>query len=209
MTRIGVRATGAVVAFATLLTVGRGGDAAAEIVAAWDFDNVEPGSLTVDASHGFGVIDLGSLGAVSTTFQGTTLNAPFDWGPGNALAFVGAPSEGGGMTISVDDVVGPVAVSFAARRSPTGARWVDAEFWDGRGWVPAATFETGGDWMVHAFEVPKPSELDRVFMRLTPAGTESPNGTIRFDNLVIESAVPSPGGVALAAIAGSRGRRRR
>ena len=209
MTRIGVRVTGTAIAVATLLTVGWGSDASAEILAAWDFENVEPGSLTVDASYGSGVLDLGTLGAVSTTFQGTTLNAPFDWGPGNALAFVGLPSEGGGMTISADDVLGPVDVSFAARRSPTGARWVDAEFWDGRGWVPAATFEVADDWMVYAFEIPKSPALDRIFLRLTPAGTESPNGTIRFDNLIIESAVPSPGGVALAAIAGSRGRRRR
>lgn len=203
----GARAAGFGLSLAVV--VGCGGGATAELLTGWNFDNVESGSLVVDATVGGGVLDLGTLQSVSTTFQGTTLNALDTWDAGDALAFAGAPPEGGGMTLSLFEVTGPVDVSFAARRSETGARWVDAELWDGWGWVPMTTFDISTDWAVHAVEIDAVPGSGRLFVRLTPAGTTSSGGTIRFDNLRVDGVVPAPGGLALAAFGAGLRRRRR
>ena len=113
------------------------------------------------------------------------------------------------MTLSLFGVGGPLDVSFAARRSETGARWIDAELWDGWGWITLTTFEVGTSWDVHALDIDAPPASGRLFVRLTPAGTTSSSGTIRFDNLRVDGTVPSPGGLALAMVCGGGWRRRR
>ena len=203
----------AVVKVVTAMT-GAGGAvnaAQAELLTAWSFENFDRGDAVVESDFGDGILDLGSLASVATAFQGTTENAPFDWRAGDALAFVGPAPEGGGMTLYMDglDVNDRIEVSMAVRRSPTGARWLDAEYWDGWGWTPVRTFDLESTWTTHAFEIPRVPETGRLFVRLTAAGFESPGGTVRFDNLRIDTMVPGHGGLTAALLGGLLRRRYR
>ncbi|MBC01965.1 MAG: hypothetical protein CMJ34_01495 [Phycisphaerae bacterium] len=195
------------------------GTGRADLIAAWGFNDLDSAPVWMPADHGEGWIDLGSLHASSHLYAGTELNAPFGWGAGEAMGLQGPGVESGSWLLGIEsgpgglDMHESVLVSFAARRSETGFDQVMVESWSGGSWTMIDVHSIDTEWGLH---VGSPVSIDPVsglLLRLTMKGSESGLGTIRFDNLRIDTVpVPSPGGAALLGVGGLggfAGRRRR
>jgi hypothetical protein len=189
--------------------------AQAELVAAWNFNAVEPIG-TLDANAGKGWIDLGDIGGTADLFSGTLDNAIDGWDAGDALGLRGT-AEGGWLTLfaGIDPSFGEqareVVVSFATRRSATGFAQLRLDAWGGGGWTEVATAEVGADWSVSTATFMLSNWATDVELRLVPVGATAGSGTFRLDNVVVDvSTVPAPGALAVmgAAVACAGGRRR-
>ena len=205
----------AVLGMTTLL----GGTARADLVAGWNFNGLDSTSVWLPSNHGDAWIDLGPIHPSSHLYSGTVLNAPSEWRAGEALGFQGSTVESGAMLLgiesgSLDPGFGkPVHLSFAARRSETGFDRVLVESWSGGSWTMVESLDIQTEWSRHEVSPVSIDPLSGLLLRITMEGSASNLGTIRFDNLRIDSTpIPSPATAALVGVGGLvgiGGRRRR
>ena len=185
------------------------------VIAAWNMNGVSPLQGTVvSASSGSGTLDFGGLGATASVLQGTTLGAQKGELAGDALAAVGTLANGTSFRLDFETFgYGELTVSFATRRSATGASINRLEYWSGFAWVTAMQFPSNpSTWELVSFKFPPGSELEDNYasLRFVVDGATSGSGSLRFDNIAISgTAMPAPGAIALLGLAGCVSRRRR
>ena len=106
-----------------------------------------------------------------------------------------------------------LTVSFATRRSATGASTNRLEYWDGMAWVTALEFASNSTaWELASVKLVGANGIDDGFasLRFVLGGATSSAGSLRFDNLIVTgTATPAPGAIALLGLAGCLSRRRR
>lgn len=192
----------------------------ADEIAVWNFNN---SNLLV--SRGQGTLTLTSNPADITFGSGTTVNASMGDPAGMALALLGGANlQNNGMILELHvSTVGfdNIAVSWAWQRSDTGfnnpiqQESVDGVNFQGFSFAAPQTNFFGSN---HSSFAPgSPLSNNALFaIRITLSGATSPDGTLRFDNLVVSGTkiVPEPttmlllvGG--LAGVAAEIKRRRR
>lgn len=208
-------ATAGVVGFMLLLAAAINGGADGAVVAAWNMNGVSPLQDTVmAASTGAGTLDFGGLGATATALQGTVLGAQKGELAGDALAAVGTLANGTSFRLDFETFgYRELTVSFATRRSATGASLNRLEYWSGFAWLTAMQFSSNATtWELVSFKFPPGSELEDNYasLRFVVDGATSSSGSLRFDNISISgTAAPAPGALALLGLAGCASRRRR
>lgn len=191
------------------LALGPASPAAADLVAGWNFNDAEPTSGWIAADLGDAWIDLGVLSPSSDLYEGTEMNAPFEWRAGDAMGLQGGGVESGSILIGLDLGNGGIGdatslqLSYVSKRSRTGFDQVAIESWSKGGWKPIASSAIGTAWGLHEASGISVDSMGRSLLRLTMGGSTSAAGTIRFDNLLIES-VPVPG-PAVASVLGVGG----
>ena len=103
-------------------------------------------------------------------------------------------------------------MSVATRRSATGFDRIQVERWEAGVWRSLSMLVVDVDWTRHALDFELPSQTVDVLLRMTFTGASSGVGTVRLDNLVLETIpIPAPGVAGVASIGGivCAGRRRR
>lgn len=189
--------------------------AEADLIASWNFNGIDPALGSVVApSLGSGSLDFGDLGAGASMLLGTTLGAPPGELAGDSLAAIGTGVNGRSIVFEVPTVgYADLALSFATRRSSTGAGANRLEYWSNLGWMPLEKFTASTvGWEVQIFSLASLMGVTEevLRMRIVLDGATSSSGSIRFDNLTVSgSSVPAPGAIALLGVAGCVVRRRR
>ena len=167
----------------------------AGLVAAWDFNEVEPGVRQIEAVAGSGILSLLEIEDGWNLYQGTMVNALDGWTAGDALGIRGQAMNGTGMTFTLDTGLESGGVfTYAARRSGTGFTTVSLQGFDGVDWIGIGSQAVGEKWSIGGFALPSwLTDFGAPFLRLEIDGARSAQGTIRFDNMIIEAAVvPGP-----------------
>ena len=210
-----------IVGTAILASMLTGGTTSADLISGWHFNQIETGADWISADEGRGWIDLGGLSTSMDSYQGTDLNAVPGWTPGRSLGFQGSEVEDGSMLLGAS--LGGMTpggslegrLSFAARRSPTGFDEMTLERWTDAGWTRLEVLDVDLEWMTEEVTFAFDEVAGDLLLRIDFAGATSGAGTIRIDNLRLETTtVPAPGGLALLALAavsaggGGRGRDR-
>lgn len=191
------------------------GSARAAVIAAWNMNGVDPLQNTVfAATTGSGTLDFGGLGATASVLQGTTLGAQKGELAGDSLAAIGTLANGTSMRLDFETTgYQDLLVSFATRRSATGASNNRLECWNGLAWETVLQFASNSAaWELMSVKIaPMPSlETGFASMRFVVDGATSSSGSLRFDNISVSgTAVPAPGAIALLGLAGCVARRRR
>lgn len=191
------------------------GSARGSVVASWNMNGVDPLQTTVlNAASGTGWLDFGGLGSTASVLQGTTLGALKGEAAGDALAAIGTLANGTSMRVDFETIgYRDLSVSFATRRSATGASVNRLEYWDGMAWVTALQFASNSAaWELLTVKLAGADELEDgiASLRFVIDGATSASGSLRFDNLVVTgTATPAPGALALLGLAGCVSRRRR
>ena len=171
-------------------------------------------SLLFEATSGRGTVDYTGLGSGSGVLAGTLLGAQPGEAAGDALAVSGSAFNGASLRIDCDTRgFANLTLAFATRRSSTGFATNRLEYWTNAGWETFATFGASTtSWQVASFDLSAIDGLEdgSARLRISVDGATGSTGTIRFDNFSISgSSIPAPGALALLAIAGFVGRRRR
>jgi MYXO-CTERM domain-containing protein len=185
------------------------------VIAAWNLNGVDPLQNTVfGATTGAGTLDFSGLGASASTLQGTVLGAQKGELAGEALAVVGTLGNGTSMRLDFETFgYRDLTLSFATRRSATGASANRIEYWSGFTWLTAAEFTSNATtWEVVTVKLATADFLEKGYasLRFVLDGATSGSGSLRFDNISVSgSAVPAPGALALLGLAGCAARRRR
>ena len=208
-----------IVGTAILAAMITGGTLSADLLAGWNFNQVESGSDWISADSGEGWMDLGDLAVSSDLYEGTDLNALPGWTPGRSLGFQGAEVADGAVLLGAS--LGGMSpggalegrLSFATRRSSTGFDEITIERWSGADWMKVEVLDVQSRWTMEEVVFTFDGIAGDLLLRLDFAGATSGAGTIRIDNLRLETAVaPAPGGLALlgsaAAFLGCGGRDR-
>jgi len=189
--------------------------AEAAVVASWNLNGIDPLQNTViGASTGVGTLDFGGLGATASVLQGTTLGALKGEVAGESLAAIGTLANGTSLRLDFETTgYQDLVVSFATRRSATGASSNRLECWTGLAWETVLSFTSNATtWELVSVKLNALgiSEGGYASMRFVLDGTTSSSGSLRFDNISVSgSSVPAPGALALLGLAGCVGRRRR
>ncbi|MEY4118226.1 MAG: hypothetical protein RLZZ116_1554 [Planctomycetota bacterium] len=202
------------IALAVACAIG-GARAEAAVVASWNLNGIDPLQNTViGASTGTGTLDFGGLGATASVLQGTTLGALKGEVAGDSLAAIGTLANGTSLRLDFETAgYQDLVVSFATRRSATGASSNRLECWTGLAWETVLNFSSNATtWELVSVKLSAlaVSEGGYASMRFVLDGATSSSGSLRFDNVSVSgSAVPAPGALALLGIAGCVARRRR
>jgi len=189
--------------------------AEAAVVASWNLNGIDPLQNTViGASTGVGTLDFGGLGATASVLQGTTLGALKGEVAGDSLAAIGTLANGTSMRLDFETTgYQDLVVSFATRRSATGASSNRLECWTGLAWETVLNFTSNATtWELVSVKLNALgiSEGGYATMRFVLDGATSSSGSLRFDNISVSgSSVPAPGALALIGLAGCVGRRKR
>ena len=189
--------------------------AEAAVIASWNLNGIDPLQNTVvSASTGVGTLDFGGLGSTATTLQGTTLGALKGELAGDSLAAIGTLANGTSMRFDFETTgYQDLTVSFATRRSATGASSNRIECWTGLAWETVLQFTSNATtWELVSVKLGAVgiSGSGYASMRLVLDGATSSSGSLRFDNISVSgSPVPAPGALALLGLAGCVARRRR
>ncbi len=185
------------------------------IVAAWNLNGIDPAAgMSYAATTGTGTLDFASIGAGASVLQGTTLGGQTGELAGDALAAIGTVSNGTALRLDFETTgYTDLVVSFATRRSSTGASANRLEYWNGLGWTSVLDFASNTTaWELVTLKL-NPADFmgtDFAALRIVVDGATGSTGSIRFDNLTIAgNAVPAPGALALIALASCVARRRR
>ena len=190
----------------------------ADLVAGWNFNDADPSAGWFASDHGDGWIDLGGLGPSSDLYAGTEVNSIFGWRAGDAMGLQGGGVESESMLLGIDlgseGIVdtSSLQLSFAARRSETGFDRVWIEAWSKGVWKSIGSSAIGTDWNLHQASLIPIDSMGQALLRMTMEGSTSVAGTIRFDNMLVETVpVPTPAVASLLGVAGLAGfgRRRR
>lgn len=189
--------------------------AEAAIVAGWNLNGIDPTQNTVvGASAGAGSLDFGGLGATASVLQGTTLGALKGELAGDSLVAIGTLANQTSFRVDFDRTgFDGLVLSFATRRSATGASMNRVECWTGLAWETVASF--GSNASAWELVTVKLSALDAsdggyASIRFVLDGATSSSGSLRFDNISVTGvAAPAPGAIALLGLAGLSARRRR
>lgn len=203
------------VLLAACWALGVSGSAQAAVVASWNMNGIDPLQTTVMvATNGTGWLDFGGLGSTASALQGTTLGAQKGEVAGDALAAIGTLSNGTSLRVDFETIgYRDLTVSFATRRSATGASSNRLEYWDGMGWATALAFSSNSTaWELITVKLVGASGVNDGFasLRFVLDGATSSSGSLRFDNIsVTGTATPAPGALALLGLAGCAARRRR
>jgi len=192
--------------------------ASAELVAGWSFNGFDETIVRHDATVGEGFLDLGSLISIVEGYDGTSMNAPDGWKPGDALGLRGPTPEDGAIVLGasfdlpVPDTSRRIELSFASRRSATGFDRLRVEKWSGSKWELVEEVSIDTKWSTESIPIPGIDPADDLLLRLEPVGASGASGTWRIDNLRLDaSVVPSPAASAVligGGIATRAGRRR-
>lgn len=192
-----------------------GAAAHGDLVAAWNMNGVNPTlALEFASTHGRGTVDFTGLGSGSSALAGTLLGAQPGESAGDALAVSGSAFNGASMRIDCDTRgFTNLSFAFAVRRSSTGFVSNRIEYWTTLGWETLGSFGASStSWEIRTFDLSALDGLEdgSARLRISVDGATGTTGSIRFDNFSMSgSAIPAPGAVALLAIAGLVGRRRR
>jgi MYXO-CTERM domain-containing protein len=170
------------------------------------------------ASTGSGMLDATAFGDSLTVMQGTLVGAQPGETAGNGLAVVGTAGNGLAMRFDFVDLSAfsgdGLTLQFATRRSSTGFSMNRIEYWKGLSWVALAEFTPSTTaWELKTFDLAAAASAvsGPLALRIVVDGATGSTGSIRFDNFALMGTpVPAPAGaVALLALAGVVGRRRR
>lgn len=208
----GLRVLAMVVA---VMAVVLGARAQAAVVASWNLNGIDPLQNTVvGASTGVGTLDFGGLGATASVLQGTTLGALKGEVAGDALAAIGTLANGTSMRLDFATAgYQNLVVSFATRRSATGASSNRLECWTGLAWETVFSFASNATtWELLSVNLAPMPAFDGGYasMRFVIDGATSSSGSLRFDNISVSGTpAPAPGALALLGLAGCISRRRR
>lgn len=207
---------------ATLAVVALAGaasaDAGADVIGSWNLNGPEIGAGLLQASLGSGTLDTTAFGGSLSTLQGTLIGVQPGEPAGNALAIVGTAGNGLALRFDFADLSGfngdDLMLQFATRRSSTGFSMNRIEFWKGLSWVTLAEFTPSTTaWELKTFDLAGAASAASgpLALRIVVDGATGSTGSIRFDNFALMGTpVPAPAGaVALLALAGVVGRRRR
>ena len=167
----------------------------AGLIAAWNFNGVESGVRKIEAVAGSGSLSLLEMDDGWDLYQGTMTNAMDGWVAGDALGIRGQAMNGTGMEFVLGAGLDSGGVfSYAARRSGTGFTTVSLKAFDGAGWVGIGSEPVGEKWFRGGFDLPPwLADFGSPLLRLEIDGARSAQGTIRFDNMIIEATVvPGP-----------------
>jgi MYXO-CTERM domain-containing protein len=213
---------GASRAVAALAVVALAGAAApqagADVIGAWNLNGPEIGAGPMAASTGSGMLDATAFGDSLTVMQGTLVGAQPGETAGNGLAVVGTAGNGLAMRFDFVDLSAfsgdGLTLQFATRRSSTGFSMNRIEYWKGLSWVALAEFTPSTTaWELKTFDLAAAASAvsGPLALRIVVDGATGSTGSIRFDNFALMGTpVPAPAGaVALLALAGVVGRRRR
>lgn len=189
--------------------------AAASVVAAWNLNGIDPAQNTVvDATAGSGTLDFSGLGATAGVLQGTTLGALPGELAGESLVAVGTLANQTSFRFDFEATGWEnLMLSFATRRSATGASMNRVECWNGLAWETVTSFASNAStWELVTVKL---SAIDAstggyASVRFVLDGATSSSGSLRFDNIAVTgTAAPAPGALALLGLAGIASRRRR
>lgn len=189
-----------------------------DLVSGWNFNDLDPATGVVEPTEGKGWLDFGRLVDSTEAYEGTLVNAWGDWAAGDSMGLRGAGVEGGALHAGavvapkMDGISRMVRMSVATRRSATGFDRIQVERWEAGVWRSLSTLVVDVDWTRHALAFELPSQTVDVLLRMTFTGASSGVGTVRLDNLVLETIpIPAPGVAGVASIGGivCAGRRRR
>ena len=189
-----------------------------DLVSGWNFNDLDPATGVVEPTEGKGWLDFGRLVDSTEAYEGTLVNAWGDWAAGDSMGLRGAGVEGGALHAGavvapkMDGISRMVRMSVATRRSATGFDRIQVERWEAGVWRSLSTLVVDVDWTRHALDFELPSQTVDVLLRMTFTGASSGVGTVRLDNLVLETIpIPAPGVAGVASIGGivCAGRRRR
>jgi len=189
--------------------------AEAAIVSGWNLNGIDPTQNTVvDATAGSGSLDFSGLGATASVLQGTTLGAMKGELAGESLVAVGTLANQTSFRFDFDRTgFEGLALSFATRRSATGASMNRVECWTGLAWETVLAFSSNATtWELVSVKLSALDASDGGYasIRFVIDGATSSSGSLRFDNILVTgSAVPAPGALALVGLAGACARRRR
>ena len=213
---------GASRAVAALAVVALAGAAApqagADVIGSWNLNGPEIGAGPMAASTGSGMLDATAFGDSLTVMQGTLVGAQPGETAGNGLAVVGTAGNGLAMRFDFVDLSAfngdGLTLQFATRRSSTGFSMNRIEYWKGLSWVALAEFTPSTTaWELKTFDLAAAASAvsGPLALRIVVDGATGSTGSIRFDNFALMGTpVPAPAGaVALLALAGVVGRRRR
>lgn len=209
-------------AVAALAVVALAGAAAsqagADVIGAWNLNGPEIGAGPMAASTGSGMLDATAFGDSLTVMQGTLVGAQPGETAGNGLAVVGTAGNGLAMRFDFVDLSAfsgdGLTLQFATRRSSTGFSMNRIEYWKGLSWFALAEFTPSTTaWELKTFDLAAAASAvsGPLALRIVVDGATGSTGSIRFDNFALMGTpVPAPAGaVALLALAGIVGRRRR
>jgi len=197
---------------AVLLAASR---AEAGVVVAWNLNGIDPAQNTlIEANAGSGSLDFSGLGATAGVLQGTTLGALQGDIAGESLVAVGTLANQTSFRFDFDATGWEsLLLTFATRRSATGASMNRVECWNGLAWETVASFTSNATtWELVTVKLAAidASNGGYASVRFVLDGATSSSGSLRFDNIAVSgTATPAPGAVALLAVAGAASRRRR
>lgn len=181
----------------------------ATLIAYWNFNDFGapyPATLDADAGVGSGSISFAGWDGVVTNFAGSTLNALFDDGAGQALTLASNAGNDSYIEISFS-MVGyqDLEISFDTRGTGTG---YDEGQWswstDGSNFTDfgpntasrSTTFATAGPFGTSALD-----DAATAFLRYTLDGATTTAGNNRIDNLQLNATlIPEPGTLGLMAL---------
>jgi MYXO-CTERM domain-containing protein len=213
------RASRAVAALAVVALAGAAApQAGADVIGSWNLNGPEIGAGPMAASTGSGMLDATAFGDSLTVMQGTLVGAQPGETAGNGLAVVGTAGNGLAMRFDFVDLSAfsgdGLTLQFATRRSSTGFSMNRIEYWKGLSWFALAEFTPSTTaWELKTFDLAAAASAvsGPLALRIVVDGATGSTGSIRFDNFALMGTpVPAPAGaVALLALAGIVGRRRR
>jgi MYXO-CTERM domain-containing protein len=188
------------------------------VIGSWNLNGPEIGAGPMAASTGSGMLDATAFGDSLTVMQGTLVGAQPGETAGNGLAVVGTAGNGLAMRFDFVDLSAfsgdGLTLQFATRRSSTGFSMNRIEYWKGLSWFALAEFTPSTTaWELKTFDLAAAASAvsGPLALRIVVDGATGSTGSIRFDNFALMGTpVPAPAGaVALLALAGIVGRRRR
>jgi MYXO-CTERM domain-containing protein len=197
---------------AVLLAAAR---AEAGVVVAWNLNGIDPAQVTViDANAGSGSLDFSGLGTTAGVLQGTTLGALQGDVAGESLVAIGTLANQTSFRFDFDATGWEgLVLTFATRRSATGASMNRVECWNGLAWESVASFTSNAaTWELVTVKLAAidASNGGYASVRFVLDGATGSSGSLRFDNIAVSgTATPAPGAVALLAAAGLASRRQR
>lgn len=194
--------------------------AQADLVAYWNFNDIDTGADTFAADAGSGTVDVSAFGGNVQNFGGTEENALFGDEAGGSLSLQGGADQAGNGTW-IDIIVSTsglqdVVLSYAGRGTGTGFNNNQVSYsTDGQSFTDFGDAYDSTHSSFELYEFDFGSALDdasEVTLRITFDGSTSSAGNNRIDNLQVNaSVIPAPGALALLGVAGviAGGRRRR